>query len=623
MSSDVRLAVLADIHLQDVYGELQDTKYRGVLNPANDQYALIRTMGSQLRSTRIFNENYFAFLAALDDIVARDIKYVIVPGDFSDDGQPLHLRGFKDILSHYSKKHSLSFFLATGNHDVIQPFARNDGKADFLGKGGKKQPIFSEADIHVSDSGHEHPVVISKDLKNLGYRGIVEILGDHGFYPKPEHNYWSSPFAPYGYGDYDFKKASESASLTDRAISMAPDDLPIPDLSYLVEPMEGLWLLSLDANTYIEREKNGPQVDPALLDYPNNGLGLDNLLTHKRYLLDWVAKVVKEAKAHGKTLIAFSHYPMVDFTNGAAPDIGKLLQGGRMQNKRVPKKEVADLFSSLGLKLHFGGHMHLNDTGIHTTEGSQILVNVQVPSLAAYAAAYKVVTVKGNDVFKIETVLLDTVPRFNEFFGLYEQEHDFLEKNGQNALWDKAILSSETYGQFMNAHLKELVRLRFLPSEWPKSFVSLFQRATGKELLALSKTEDINDYKNILNGLGTKGTHNPRVGSSTGKVLEAHKMNLETFGDWTGEELIFDLYRLRNGDGLSHRDIGGERLEEYKFLANSFLAGEQTYQADLFMDQVRWFMTILEKFVNDAPSNDFEIDFNTGKLQSLRNQPRP
>ena len=118
-TEELQIAVIADVHLQDVYGKLKDSDYRGIRNPENGNYALIRTMGSQLRSTRIFNENYFAFLTALDDIVRRKIKYVILPGDFSDDGQAVHIKGLKRIL-----KPSPNIFKFQPFHQKI-PFLSN------------------------------------------------------------------------------------------------------------------------------------------------------------------------------------------------------------------------------------------------------------------------------------------------------------------------------------------------------------------------------------------------------------------------------------------------------------------------------------------------------------------
>ena len=613
----IRLAIIADVHLQDVYGDLRDSDYKGVKNPVNAEYALIRTMGSQLRSTRIFNENYFAFLAALDDVVKRQIKLVVLPGDFSDDGQPLHIRGLKEILGQYAKKHHISFFLATGNHDVVRPFNHNDGKIDFLGEGGKRQPIFSDGNMHVADLGKEHPVVITKDIQNLGYEGIAKMLGNYGFYPKPEYHYWASPFSDYNYTDYRFDTTKSQASLQQRSLLMGANDMVLPDLSYVVEPVEGLWLLSLDANTYLEKEVvlNGSN---AISEYPNNGLGHDNLLTDKKYLVDWVRNIVQEAEKRGKILIAFSHYPMVDFTNGASEHIGNLLVGGKMQNSRVPKKKVADIFAQAGLKLHFGGHMHMNDTGIHRDNNGKTLVNVQVPSLAAYKPAYKVVTIKNKGMVHVETVILDTVPRFNEFFELYGQEYDFLKSTGDEKIWDHTILSSKSYGDFTNWHLKELVRLRFLPSDWPKEFGTFLLNSSGKELLALSQANENEFFEDVMGRLRTGNELSSDLLLRANKGLRKDKLSIQGFEDWCGADLLFDLYRLRSADELAYKDIGFKRLKEYQFLASSFLDQDISPADDGLKKNIHDLMNIIHKFMNGTPSDYFQINMKTGRVVSKK-----
>ncbi len=86
----VQVAFMPDIHFHDVYADFKDGSFPGIPNPKAGDNATIRTMYAQLTSTRLFNENYFAFLAALDDAAKRGVKYIALPGDFSDDGQPVH-----------------------------------------------------------------------------------------------------------------------------------------------------------------------------------------------------------------------------------------------------------------------------------------------------------------------------------------------------------------------------------------------------------------------------------------------------------------------------------------------------------------------------------------------------
>lgn len=93
LEAPVQVAFMPDIHFHDVYGDFQDGSFQGLYTNSSGKYATIRTMQSQMESTRLFNENYFAMIAALDDVVERGIKYVALPGDFSDDGQPVHMFG--------------------------------------------------------------------------------------------------------------------------------------------------------------------------------------------------------------------------------------------------------------------------------------------------------------------------------------------------------------------------------------------------------------------------------------------------------------------------------------------------------------------------------------------------
>ncbi|HLT50549.1 MAG TPA: metallophosphoesterase [Arenibacter sp.] len=591
-SYPLRIGVLADIHFHDVYGEFEAGAFPGILNPINGKRAIFRTMQSQLKSTRLFNENYFAFLAALDDLVERDIKLVILPGDFSDDGQPIHLRGFKQILERYTNDHGMRFFLITGNHDVVEPFASKAGKRDFFGEGGMPQPIMSEKGMYVPDLKKEHPVVVTKDIQSLGYLEVSDMFGDFGFFPQKSDRYWASPFSEYDYGSYSYKKAMAKSDMEYRNHNKIKDGYPFPDLSYVVEPVDGLWLLALDANVFIKTEnpKNGS------VYYPGVGRGYNNVPDHKDYLIDWVSKVATEAEAFGKTLIAFSHYPMVDFNDGASEDIRRLGIGGQMQLGRVPMESISRTFADIGVKLHFGGHMHLNDTGIYTSEEGNTLVNIQTPSLAAYKPAYKLATVKSNESIDVQTIVLESVPRFNELFGLYQKEHDYLSNRGAAVIWNRSVLASDTYPQYTDWHLRELVRLRFLPQEWPDGFISYFSNLNGREILDLAVQ---NSSMNTFNG------------------TEISQIDLKELENWSGFDFLFDLYRLRSADELAKDDIGEERLRAYRYVIESFLDRESTnLENDDTLKYITDLMQVFNKFLNGEPSDHIQVNLRTGKVTS-------
>ncbi|MXN92413.1 metallophosphoesterase [Flavobacterium sp. Sd200] len=610
--TETKIAFLADVHLQDLYGTLQETDFKGIVNPKNGKHTLLRTMDAQLHSTRIFNENYFAFIAALEDIAKRNIHIVALPGDYSDDGQPIHIRGLQKLLDEYERKYNIQFFITTGNHDPVGPFAQPAGKDDFLGEGGKRQPIFSTAGIYKANTKGENPLVISPDISKMGYEGITEHLHNFGFFPKKEYKYWATPFSSYNSENYSLEKAIKESALAKRVYDVAPG-YTVPDVSYLVEPVDGLWLLAIDGNVYLPKA-NANAANPKA--YRGADLGYNNVLTNKKHLINWVQKVAADAKRLGKTLIAFSHYPMVEFNDDASPQIEALMGKGKWQLDRVPVEDVAQTFADAGLQIHFGGHMHINDTGIRTTIKGNTLVNIQTPSLAAYIPGYKLLTVKPNNIFEIETITIDNVPDFDNLFPLYEEEYTYLKSVNAKDIWNHDILKTKSYHEFTDFHLKELVRLRFLPDDWPTAFKDFIFNVSGYDLLVLANTENNITAKELLSSKNSglwKSTE-----AKAQKQLTDFNLKAKDFKNWTGLDMLIDLYRIRSADVLALQDITPKRIKEYQLLSKYFKPTIDQNNNDSLKKSVGLFFSILDKFLNGAPADHFSIDLNNGKIKEIK-----
>lgn len=580
---EVQIAFIADVHLQDIFAQFQDNNYRGIKNPVTGEYANIRTMNAQLHSTRIFNENYFAFLEALNDIVKRGIKQVVLPGDFSDDGQPVHVRGLRKILNEYSQKYRLSFYVTTGNHDVVRPFSQDAAKTDFLGKDGKEQIISSSKNFDKTKSALEP--IITSDIKNWGYKETIQEMRDFGFFPKKTDLYWETPFSNYTYEQYNFEEALKESVLEKRTYVIKNTNLYLPDASYVVEPIKGIWLLAIDANAYVPNEKlSGKPNDPH--DFSGANTGYNNVLIYKSHLLNWVKKVSAEAKHKGKILIAFSHYPMVEFNDNASPELKQLFGVDKMQLQRVPNEEVAQQFADAGIQIHFGGHMHINDTGVRTSANGNTLFNIQTPSLAAYMPAYKILTIHSDSEFEVETVVIDKVPKFNSLFPFYEEEYTHLQNSKSEHIWNKEILKAKDYAAFTNWHLKELVRLRFLPEDFPTEFLQSILSLSGKDLLEINKKT-----------------------SETNKDLKSNSMTISDFESWTGFDMIFDFYRLKSADELAYSEIGKKRLKQYELVCNQL---KKSNDPKLIL----W-AEIFLKTMNGEPSDHFKIDLKNNRIDNL------
>ena len=584
-SVEVKIAFIADAHFQDIYAHFEDANYKGIENPKTGDFVNIRTMSAQLQSTRIFNENYFAFIEALDDIVAKGIKFVALPGDFSDDGQPIHVKGLRKILKQYADDYGILFFATTGNHDPVKPFAHDAGKTDFLGVGGKEQIITSVTNnSNDSVTGQLMPI-ITNGIKKWGYKDILNEMSAFGFYPQKEYVYWETPFSTYSYADYTLDEAKKASVLENRTYFIDKYNQH-PDASYLVEPIDGVWLMAIDANVYLPK-KELTNITENANNFEGASVGYNNVLLQKRHLIDWVKRVSDKAKNLNKVLIAFSHYPLVDFNDGASNEMMQFFGSNKMQLHRVPKEEVAEVFADAGIQIHFGGHMHINDTGVYKSAKGNSLFNIQTPSLAAYAPAYKVLTIQTKTNFDIETVVIEKAKNFKTLFSLYEQEHDYLKSITATHIWNKDILSSENYRKFTQWHLKELVRLRFLPDDWSQEFVDDFIHKTGEELLLEQlEQQEINDA-----------------------VLDSINLKKTDFKTWIGFDMVYDFYRLRSADELAFTDIGDARLQQYKVLCNQMLTSKK--------EAYRNWAIIFDKSLNGKPADHFKIDLIEGSIERV------
>ncbi|PKD21657.1 hypothetical protein APR41_01335 [Salegentibacter salinarum] len=589
------IAFVADIHFQDIYGVYEN--FEGLRVPGRDRKAKIRTMHAQLHSTRLFNENYFVLKAVLDNIASRGIKLVAFPGDYTDDGQPVNLNGLDKILKEYNETHEINFFITTGNHDPVRPTSVPGGKHDFLGSDGRNQPIYSEPGLYNAKPG-ENEVIIEPKLSMAGYKEILKTLGEHGFFPQRNYIYWETPFSDYTAKTYSFENAQKASLITNRMYQQT-DSLQIPDASYLVEPVKDLWLLAIDGNTYVPTKN---------VNLSGAREGYNNAINHKKHLFKWIKDVADRAKKSGKILVAFSHYPAVDFNDDASVDLREFLGENKWQLNRVPEEGIAKTLAEAGIKIHFSGHMHINDTGKRDFKEGEFLINIQTPSLAAYIPGYKILRL--NKTFaEIETVNIKEVSGFKELFPLYRLEHKYLKESGKE-VWNDDILDSRNYHDFTVHHLKNLVKLRFLPNDWPAEFREFLSGLSGKEILLLSTYTGKKTSSEFLN--------NKKAIAKQAKKLST-TINLQDYEHWKGDTMILDFYKIRNADKLAFNDINTERIDQYSTiisyaLNNPNLASSKNGNAQKLYE----FLSIFNKFINGLPANNLSIDLKTGEIKEVK-----
>lgn len=550
-----RIAVIADPHFHDLTSRAGSPRA---------PLAAVRSLADTVASTRVFNESYPALPALLDDIVARGIELVILVGDLTDDGQRSTMAAATAMLQDYAAGHGLRFLATPGNHDLYAIHGRHQSKR-FLDPDGSHVLVTSDPG---ADAGDSRARIVSPEMYCGGYDTAIPAMAEFGFFRRPWHLHWESPFGP--------DDALEARSFEIRSTDGGTVRRMI-DSSYLVEPVAGLWVLSIDANVFEPRSGDGdPALERSYID--STDAGWNAMPRNKPFILAWMRDVAARARALGKTLLTFSHYPMLDPLNGTADDEARLL-GDTSFVRRAPTAATAQAAAATGVRIHFSGHLHINDTA-RVSSGDDWLINIAVPSMVGFPPAYKVATV-ANGHLAIETVVLAEVPGFDLAFGLYIAEA------GRTGEDDGGIAATRSHGAFLNTHLAEMVRRRYLPKEWPADLAALVPRLTLGDLDRLAEVAT------------------PLTPADV-EPMASGEPALPFF------ELVVDWYRLRKGRHVALDFIAPERLDVYRGLAARYRTGN--WPATSVQARIASFFAILESYLASLPSRDFGINLTTGAV---------
>ncbi|MCW0001123.1 metallophosphoesterase [Pararhizobium sp. YC-54] len=503
------VAIIADAHFHDTGA---DFGFPGI--EIDGQSMTIRSWSDTRQSTRVFNESADALHAALDEVQRRNIRHVVLLGDYTDDGQRTTTETLRGILQRHSDAYGTAFYALPGNHDIFGPRGRHHTK-EFLTENGRGLSVSSDARL-----AGEH-VVFNDGMYCKGYPAGLDPMAAFGYFRRPDYLHWETPF-------------SGSDAPEDRLYEVrSPDEsnvYQLMDASYLVEPEPGLWLMMIDANIFEPLDglfEAGEEV--AFTDSTSGGWNA--LLRSKPFIIGWIGDVNRRAQALGKILLAFSHYPALDPFDGTTGAESALF-GETNVVRRTPRKAVEDALLQAGLSVHFSGHLHVEGVTRRGGEDRSI-TNIAVPSLVAFPPAFKVVH-PSNESIAIETVEMSALPVNNRICTGYAQEAALAGEGRDPAF------TAENYGVFLRDHKRALVRHRYFAKEWPAGIVAAIQ----KQRVA-----------NVLDSFSGK------AGEPFGGSLSASLPMLDLIVDW---------YCLRQGAALALPHIEPERLVLYRALAERF-----------------------------------------------------
>lgn len=378
------VAVLADVHFHDTTADF------GTGIVLDGRRRALRSWEDARAGARAVNESAAALDGALAIIRARGIRHVVLPGDYTDDGQVETTARLATILHEQTARHGLRFYAIPGNHDIYGPHGKH--VTTRLATAPDRTLVVSSDPAVLAEGGHLAPGMFC-----AGQPQGLDPMAAFGLFRQPGYLHWESAFGP----DDSTETRMYPARSEDGTVLHT-----LFDASYLVEPEEGLWLLMLDANVFRPRDGIAdPRRKRAFLD-PSTA-GWNEVLRAKRFLLDWIADVHRRAAAGGKRLLVFSHYPVCDpFADDGTE---RVLFGESEVARRTPAPGVAERLAALGLRRHFGGHIHASS--VAQAFG---LTHVSVPSLSAFPPAFVVAHAGG-----VETVSLAALPLPEELLAFY------------------------------------------------------------------------------------------------------------------------------------------------------------------------------------------------------------
>lgn len=551
------IAIVADPHFHDI-------TYR----PGGGGGSAFRSLADTCASTRVFNESFPALTALLDDIVRRDIRIVVIAGDLSDDGQMSTMATACRLLQRYGDEHGLRFFATPGNHDLYAMHGREHGKL-FVNADGSQTLVASDP-AAAADGARD--VVLTQEMHCAGYPQALAMMKEFGFFRRPDFLHWETPF---GTGD----------DLSERCFDIRSQDGSVAtsmvDASYLVEPVEGLWILSIDANVF-EPRNGAENLSEEKSYFDSTDAGWNSMLRNKPFILDWMKDVASRARHLNKRLLTVSHYPLLN-PLGDTAEAEAVLLGRTGFVRRSPAPEVEAAAVATGVKVHFSGHLHLNDTRV-VRDGEGFAVNIAVPSTVSFPPAYKIASFAGASL-NVETVMLSEVAGFDAAFEAYRAEISFSGGDFGD------VLESRSYGEFLSRTMAQNVSWRYFEKEWPADLAALMQRVRAEDIGRLPESPPL-----------------PAVEIAAAATAQGG-------AGVRGLDIVADWYRLRAARELAFGVIAPERVLLYRSLAERFAA--RVWPDWSAQGRLAIFFAIMRNYMDAQPSDRFSVDLESGEVAAL------
>lgn len=262
--------------------------------------------------------------AAVDKLKVSGAGIVLVTGDLTKDGEKVSHEEFAGLLKELEDA-GKKVYVVAGNHDINNPHSKK----------------------YVDDSGN--PTDADSNTPSVTPEEFKGIYNDFGF---------------------------------EEAIATDPNSL-----SYVAEPVDGLWIISMDS---------------AIYDDVSNATSPETSGAFSEETFDWILDKVEEGRSKGKRVIGMTHHGIVEhFAVQNMLFDEYVIDGiigydsedyGGLQDWEY----IADSLADAGMEVVFTGHFHANDIAQRTANGNTIY-DIETGSLVTAPSPYRISTLSFND----------------------------------------------------------------------------------------------------------------------------------------------------------------------------------------------------------------------------------
>ncbi len=222
-------------------------------------------------------------------------------------------------------------------------------------------------------------------------------------------------------------------------------------LSYVAEPMPGLWILAMDACHY-ERNTNGA---------PYTGGYFDTA----RWA--WITNQLAAARAQGKFVLGMVHHGIMEHYQGQKALFSEYV----LDDYQTVRQE----FARYGMKVVFTGHYHAQDV-VKSVHAQGTIFDIETGSTVTYPCPYRVMDLSSGGVLTITSYQVTNInyDLGGQPFPTYA--YDFL-TNG--------LMSLSTYLLMQPPYNLSQAQAQFLAPAMTEAFTSHYQGDEGSRPISL------------------------------------------------------------------------------------------------------------------------------------------